>query len=246
MVSDAIVAKENGADVVEIRLDQLWTKEDRSLKIKEPSDDDSNTSETKVTVIGFDEVDIESEFTILEKCTDLPIIFCCRPDNQGGFFPGSEEQRIDLLKMAISLSPGWIDLEADIDEPIRSELISMAGEKTKVITSIHNDGDIPAPSEISQEILDMQEMGDVVKVCYATKNRTDGLRIFEAAWNLKETEAKVALMGLGPGGDWARIHAPILGQYLVYSTTESGWHLAQQGRINTSDLRTAWSIMEYA
>jgi len=53
-------------------------------------------------------------------------------------------------------------------------------------------------------------------------------------------------MGLGPGGDWSRIHAPLLGQFMVYSTTESGWHLAQEGRINASDLKTAWGLLEYA
>ena len=40
--------------------------------------------------------------------------------------------------------------------------------------------------------------------------------------------------------------APVLGQGLVYATTESGWHLAQQGRINASDLRMAWEVMEYS
>ena len=79
-------------------------------------------------------------------------------------------------------------------------------------------------------------MGDIVKACYSTSDRKDALRIFEAALELKSTGHKYCLMGLGPGGDWARIHAPVLGQGLVYATTESGWHLAQQGRINASDL----------
>ena len=89
-------------------------------------------------------------------------------------------------------------------------------------------------------------MGDVIKACYNTKNRTDGVRIFEAAWELRDSEIKSTLMGLGPGGDWSRIHAPLLGQFMVYSTTESGWHLAQEGRINASDLKTAWGLLEYA
>ena len=52
-------------------------------------------------------------------------------------------------------------------------------------------------------------------------------------------------MGLGSGGDWTRIHAPLLNQSLVYTTMENGWYLAQQGRINTSDLKTAWKLLEY-
>jgi 3-dehydroquinate dehydratase len=105
---------------------------------------------------------------------------------------------------------------------------------------------VPSASEISQDVMDAQEMGDLVKVCYKTNDRKDALRIFESALQLKTSEANFSLMGLGPGGDWGRIHAPVLGQDFVFATTESGWHLAQQGRINASDLRIAWDILEYS
>jgi 3-dehydroquinate dehydratase len=105
---------------------------------------------------------------------------------------------------------------------------------------------VPSASEISQDVLDAQGMGDSVKVCYHTNDRKDALRIFESALQLKTSDANFSLMGLGPGGDWGRIHAPVLGQDLVFATTESGWHLAQQGRINASDLRIAWEVLEYS
>ena len=89
-------------------------------------------------------------------------------------------------------------------------------------------------------------MGDLVKACYFTNDRKESLRIFESALQLKSSDANYSLMGLGPGGDWSRIHAPALGQELVFATTESGWHLAQQGKINASDLRIAWEVMEYS
>jgi 3-dehydroquinate dehydratase len=86
----------------------------------------------------------------------------------------------------------------------------------------------------------------LVKACFHTKDRKDALRIFESALQLKSSGANYSLMGLGPGGDWSRIHAPALDQELVFATTESGWHLAQQGKINASDLRTAWEVLEYS
>ena len=95
-------------------------------------------------------------------------------------------------------------------------------------------------------MLDSQGMGDLVKACYFTNDRKESLRIFESALQLKSSDANYSLMGLGPGGDWSRIHAPALGQELVFATTESGWHLAQQGKINASDLRIAWEVMEYS
>ena len=62
---------------------------------------------------------------------------------------------------------------------------------------------------------------------------------------LKESERKTAIMGMGVGGDWTRIHAPLLNQDLVYSTMETGSHLSSQGRINASDLLIAWEMLNY-
>ena len=87
--------------------------------------------------------------------------------------------------------------------------------------------------------------GDIVKVCYKTSGRGDGLRLFEAAWGLRGTGSSYAIMGSGWGGDWTRIHAPLLEQTLVYTTTDKGMHLSRQGRINASDLQTAWQLLEY-
>ena len=115
-----------------------------------------------------------------------------------------------------------------------------------MIASFHSLEGVPSTSEITKDISEAQELGDIVKACYSTSDRKDALRIFESALELKSTDNRYCLMGLGPGGDWARIHAPVLGQGLVFATTESGWHLAQQGRINASDLRMAWEVMEYS
>ena len=71
------------------------------------------------------------------------------------------------------------------------------------------------------------------------------LRIFEAAWELRDSEIKVSLMGIGSGGDWVRIHAPLLNQNFVYSTMQTGWHLSHSGKINVTDLATAWKLLGY-
>ena len=71
------------------------------------------------------------------------------------------------------------------------------------------------------------------------------MKLFEAAWELKNSSYDKIIMGDGPGGDWPQIHAPLLNQFMVFSTTETGWHLAQRGEINVPDLKTAWSLLQY-
>ena len=91
----------------------------------------------------------------------------------------------------------------------------------------------------------MSDSGDIIKVCYITNGKNSALKLFEAAWMIKESENKTAIMGIGAGGDWTRIHAPLLNQELVYSTMETGSHLSSQGRINASDLLIAWEMLNY-
>ena len=53
------------------------------------------------------------------------------------------------------------------------------------------------------------------------------------------------MIALGNGGDWARLHAPVLGQSLVYATLRSEFKLSNKGLVNIRDLKNAWTLMEY-
>ena len=247
MISNARKALEMGADILEVRLDFLWTTEEK-IRTKKISDEgEKENVEVLVSQLEFEEIDYQKEIETISSSIEAPILMACRPRKQGGFFPTGEDERISVLRSAIDANPSWVDLEIDIPSQDREELVSLSGGgRTKVISSFHSLDGVPSTSEITKEISDAQDMGDIVKACYLTNDRKDALRIFEAALEMKSTGHKYCLMGLGPGGDWARIHAPILGQGLVFATTESGWHLAQQGRINASDLRTAWEVLEYS
>ena len=73
----------------------------------------------------------------------------------------------------------------------------------------------------------------------------ESLKLVEASWSLKGEGYNFALMGLGPGGDWTRLHAPVLDQSLVYATLQDDFRLGDRGLVNIKDLRNAWILMEY-
>ena len=246
MCNDAPKAVELGADIVEARLDFLWTSEEKTTLTEKTGDGEKETIEVIVNHLELDAINVEDSITSLSSSIEAPLLITCRPQSHGGHYPGSEEDRISVLEAAIASKPSWIDLEIDIEPSKRKDLVKLAGKGTRVIASLHSLEIPPSVSEISQDVVDAQGMGDLVKACYNTKDRKDALRIFESALKLKSSDANYSLMGLGPGGDWSRIHAPALGQTLVFATTESGWHLAQQGKINASDLRIAWDVLEYS
>ena len=246
MSNDATKAVIMGADIVEVRLDLLWTAEEKIRKLKKSPEGEREEVEVIVNQLELDSIDFQEAIKTISSSVEAPLLMTCRSQGQGGFYPGSEEERFSVLEAAIASKPSWIDLELDIAPSKREDLVKLAGKDTQVLASLHSLNGVPSVSEISQDVLDAHEMGHLVKVCYSTSDRKDALRIFESALKLKTSEVNFTLMGLGPGGDWARIHAPVLGQSLVFATTENGWHLAQQGRINASDLRTAWEVLGYS
>ena len=251
ILADAARATAVGADICEVRLDKLWVIE----KVPEPevvTDSNEGDRRRRPAYVppeyipqAFDSIDLSSALDAFKGGIDLPVVLTCRPESQGGYFPGSEEERISVLRAAIDSGVSWVDLEADIDSKIRSELVEIAKGKTMVISSTHFSEEPSSASEILDDIEEMADSGDIIKVCYNTTGRNSALKLFEAAWMLKESDKKTAIMGLGIGGDWTRIHAPLLNQYLVYSTMETGSHLSSEGRINTSDLLIAWEMLNY-
>ena len=251
ILADAARATAVGADICEVRLDKLWVIE----KVPEPevvTDSNEGDRRRRPAYVppeyipqAFDSIDLSSALDAFKGGIDLPVALTCRPERQGGYFPGSEEERISVLRAAIDSGVSWVDLEADIDSKIRSELVEIAKGKTMIISSNHFSEEPSSASEILDDIEDMADSGDIIKVCYNTTGRNSALRLFEAAWMLKESDKKTAIMGLGVGGDWTRIHAPLLNQYLVYSTMETGSHLSSEGRINASDLLIAWEMLNY-
>ena len=251
MLADAARATAVGADLCEVRLDKLWVTEKKPDPV-EINPVSTNGRRSRPAYVppeyipkSLDSVDLAASLAAFKGGIDLPVVMTCRPERQGGFFPGSEEQRILVLQAAIESGVSWVDLEIDIDKKTRAGLTSSTNGKTKIISSAHIDREPESANDIVQEIEDMEGSGEIIKLCYTSSGRNSALKLFEAAWNLRESEINTAIMGIGSGGDWNRIHAPLLSQNLVYSTMESGSHLSSQGRINASDLLIAWEMLEY-
>jgi 3-dehydroquinate dehydratase len=123
-------------------------------------------------------------------------------------------------------------------------LVKACGDATQIIASSHQTA-VSSSEEIVDFVKANSDAGAIIKCCYQRVQHSHSLHIFEAAYNLSEGDTKVALMGLGPGGDWTRIHAPLLKQALVYTTLDRDYSLVKQGKVNINDLRTAWSVLEY-
>ena len=190
VLKDAASATAAGADLVEVRLDMLWSK--KEVLLEEQSDTESTKDNPKIkknvifTPQELDYLDLDSVLVSLRQGIVLPVILTCRPKREGGYFPGTEEQRLEVLRKAIESGVSWVDLEININAEEREKLLQLAKKGgTKIIASSHVLDEAPISKEIIQDVKDNTDLGDVIKICYNSSGRTDGINLFEAAWDLK-------------------------------------------------------------
>lgn len=248
MGDEAARANIAGAEFVEVRFDRLYlikpqpeAQEDENGEIKHVMAPDDEWHIKEAT-----EVDANEAISTLKESIPLPVIFTVRPVTEGGHFPGSEDERLAILESAIASKVNSIDLELSIEASKRTALLEMAkANGVNIIASIHNTTTTPSAEELVEMVKEHSTKDTIFKFCGTVNDHQDALQIVEACYDLKNTPLLYALMALGNGGDWGRLHAPALGQALVYTTLRSEFKLSNKGLVNVRDLKRAWTLMEY-
>ena len=247
MIRDASRATAAGADMVEVRFDNLYVNRIEVEPIVVTNADGEETTERQPPIMEqrpIEEIDVAKSIEDLKEGIQIPVVFTCRSSEESGHFHGAEDARLAILQAAIDSGVTWVDLEISIDNKARKALMDSCGDATSVVASSHLNPTSSA-DEIVDFVNDNSSAGDVIKCCYMGVVHSNSLFIFEAAERLADSEVKVALMGHGPGGDWTRIHAPMLKQALVYTTLDRDYGLVKRGQVNINDLRIAWGVLEY-
>ena len=247
MTDEAARANLAGADMVEVRFDRLYLiKPDPTISDEEEGEKVATPPENEWDTSDVSTIDVDASIASLKEGLPLPVIFTVRPVSEGGFFPGIESERIEILSKAIKSNVSWIDLELSIDDADRKKLKAAATKNgCKIIASKHDINGIPDAETIANLVRDNQEAGDIVKFCGSAHNHADALQIIEAATELTGEGLNHSLMAVNGGGDWPRLHAPMLDQSLVFATMKNEFRISDKGLINIRDLRDAWTLLEY-
>ena len=199
-------------------------------------------------VADVSELDVAESIAALKEGIPLPVVFAVRPVREGGHFPGNEKERIAILEHAVSSNVAWVDLEISIAAKERKALVKAAkAANCQIIASQHDVEGTPSAEEIITMVSENGEHGDVFKYCSTVNDHQDALQIIDAANTLSTQDSTplYSLMALGNGGDWARLHAPTLGQEMVYATMRDEFRLSDKGLVNVRDLQDAWRLLEY-
>lgn len=161
----------------------------------------------------LDRLEKEPDIKEMLEGVSRPVLISCRRRQDGGFWDGSEEERLTLLRAAIVAGPAYIELELDI-----ASKIPRFGKTQRVICHTSLDTPLTGLEAILQKA--QQAQADVVKLVGPTPT-------LEAAWPLLATISKkhavpVVGMGLGPHGVMFTLLAQKYGAPWVYAALEKG------------------------
>ncbi|KAL0719864.1 hypothetical protein Bca4012_069188 [Brassica carinata] len=142
------------------------------------------------------------------------------PKWEGGQYEGDENERLDVLRLAMELGADYIDVELQVASEFIKSIEGKKPENFRVIVSSHNYQNTPSVEDLSDLAVRIQQAGaDIVKIATTAVDITDVARMFHITSN-----AQVPTIGLvmGERGLMSRILCSKFGGYLTFGTLESG------------------------
>lgn len=163
--------------------------------------------------------DVSSWRKLLRK--DAPTIVTNRSKGEGGYFEGSEDERIEPLLDAIDSGASCIDLEFSAPEEEREKTLEVAEDKSaSVILSFHDFEGVPSIQKMVGKAKQMAEAGcDFAKLIGFANDPQAALRTLDFLIRASdEIEIPTIAFAMGEEGKFTRIAAPLLGSPITYAS----------------------------
>lgn len=205
---DAREAQDAGADLVEFRVDEIFSGGE--------GDGDEHDQRRVLRLVAE---------------SPLPCIVTCRPAWEGGHYDGDEAARIALFeRLGTAFGPGehpprYIDVELAAytrSANIRQK-INLAVEhpeqvrdlQTSLILSTHDFQGLPA--DLSRRVLRMQAepAAKVLKIAFRARSLRDNLELFDL---LARRDRPTIALGMGEFGLMSRVLAPKFGGFVTFAS----------------------------
>ncbi len=171
----------------------------------------SDYVEVRLDFLKIEEIPIALE--IIKK--DLNRIVCTlRPKTEGGKFPGSEKERIAILKLIAEYSPFLLDIEFNTLEKNPSLRKYLKSTKTKLLVSWHDFKKTPKSSELKKKLNQMSKTSSNLKIVSTAKSTDDSTRMLELY--SKKGKNNLISFAMGDFGRISRILCLYLGSPYTY------------------------------
>lgn len=176
---------------------------------------------------------------------EIPLIFTCRIDLEGGFKEISRESRLGLFSAATkSGDVDIIDIELCNDE----EFIRTVREQTQqstvqLILSYHNFKETPSELFIYSKLAEAQTAGaDICKLAVMPADYGDVLTLLSATHKARNEVilGPIVTMSMGPQGAVSRLAGGLFGSDITFAI---GMEASAPGQIPIKELKTGMDLL---
>ena len=123
MIRDASRATAAGADMVEVRFDNLYVNRIEVDPIVVTNADGEETTEKQPPIMEqrpIEDIDVAKSIEGLKEGIQIPVVFTCRSTEEGGHYHGDEDYSVAIIQAAIESCVTWFDLEISSTEGLNS------------------------------------------------------------------------------------------------------------------------------
>jgi 3-dehydroquinate dehydratase I len=175
----------------------------------------------------------------------IPLIFTCRIDLEGGFKRIAQQKRLKLF--AAVIESGMIDI-VDIELCNGKEFIEAVQERArpndvKLILSYHNFRETPDEAFLCAKLVEAQAAGaDIGKLAVMPKNYGDVLVLLSATNKARNNSVQgpIITMSMGPEGAISRLAGGLFGSDITFAI---GTQASAPGQIPINDLKSAMKLL---
>ncbi len=170
------------------------------------------------------------ELDRLRAASRLPLVFTCRPQREGGLYPGAESERRDVLRRALTLDFDYVDIEIDTAD---QELLSHR-RSSKLVLSHHDLQGLPAgvPALIEKAA---SLRADWIKIAARVDSLAGALALADWGAAARQKGLGFIPVALGPAGSAARILSARLGADWVYAAAR-GFPTTGEGQLGLEEM----------
>ncbi|ACV24838.1 type I 3-dehydroquinate dehydratase [Methanocaldococcus fervens] len=168
-----------------------------------------------------------------------PSIITVRPEWEGGYWRGSDEERLNLIKKAIECNAKFVDIE--LREEKNREIVKFRdeiGSKTKIIISYHDFEKTPSKEVLDDIVKKALSIGDIAKFATMANNKEDVLNILEV---INKYSGKIIGIGMGENGKLTRILGVYFGSILTFASYKG--KSSAPGQVDIETLKEIWKLM---
>ena len=176
------------------------------------------------------------EIQQLIKNINYPTIATNRMQSEGGFFNGSEKERISILIKAARYAD-IVYIELRTDAKIRDEAIK-ASKST--IVSYHDFQKTPSFEELLDVVKKEKEIGNIAKFAVMPNDYKDTLTVLNV---LSEVQNTIGI-AMGNLGKYTRVVAPIFGSPITFASIDKESAPGQLDINTTKDILRKLTVID--